>query len=202
VISEIDRARFYCATLDEVRARLDVVAAVCGGVTTLGNVQFDYELVAINLRKSLEHIAFGSLTANRSAYEAAHKDIGKIWRAKQLLERLEKIHKEFYPRPVKPPLITQQQGARHLHFEDKTEGFLTRSDFVDLYDVCSQVIHSRNPFSGNSSITFLRPALEWRQLIRQLLEFHQFRLAGFPQIWIGELQGPDGKSHVSIASPM
>lgn len=199
--SETDRAGVYCAALDEVRARLNVVQSVCGGVVTAGSEQFDYEIVAINLRKALEHIAFGSLTANSSAYEAVHADIQKVWRAKKLLERLEQVHKDFYPKALKPPSITHEHGGRRLHFDDLAAGFLTRAEFVELYDACSQVIHSRNPFSSTSSITFGRAPSEWAERIRLLLSFHLFRLSGYPQVWLGELQGPDGKAHVSIASP-
>ncbi|MGC8774991.1 MAG: hypothetical protein ACP5R6_06995 [Chlorobaculum sp.] len=93
--SETDRAKAYCAALDDIRVRLDLVEAICRNHITTGTEHFDYEIVAINLRKVLEHIAFGSLTANRLAYESVHKDIQKIWRTKQLLERLEKIPSIF-----------------------------------------------------------------------------------------------------------
>lgn len=201
--SETDRAKAYCAALDDIRVRLDLVEAICRNHITTGTEHFDYEIVAINLRKVLEHIAFGSLTANRLAYESVHKDIQKIWRTKQLLERLEKIHKHFYPQPVKCPAISQEPGAsRYLHFEDVKTGFLTRSDFVTLYDSCSEVIHSRNPFSEKLTINFGRSPLEWVDRIRCLLSFHFFRLYGFSQVWLGQLQGADGKAHVSIASPI
>jgi len=201
VKSDNDRAQAYCISLNEIRARMDAVRAVCRGGVTFGTAQFDYEVVAINFRKALELIAFGSLTANRAAYEAAHKDIQKIWRAKELLERLEKIHRDFFPKPLKQPSITYEQGQRRLHFDDLVAGFLTRAEFVTLYDACSQVIHSQNPFSTTSSISFGHTPLEWAEKITNLLAFHLFRLSGYPQVWVGELQRPDGRAHVSIASP-
>lgn len=201
VKSDTERAKVYCSALDDIRARLDVVDAICRNQITTGAENFDYEIAAINLRKALEHIAFGSLMANRSVYEPFHKDIQKIWRAKQLLERLEKINPHFYPQPLEQPTIAQEPKApRHFHFENLTTGFLTRSEFVVLYDSCSEVIHSQNPFSGKSTINFGLPPLEWAERVRRLLSFHFFRLYGFPQLWLGELQGPDGKAHVYIAS--
>lgn len=202
MISETERTKAYCFALDDIRARLDLVETICRSQLTTGAEHFDYEFVAINLRKCLEHIAFGSLTANRSAYESIHKDIQKIWRAKQLLERLEKIHENFYPQPLEQPVIQQEPGAsRHVHFEEQKAGFLTRAEFVDLYDSCSEVIHSRNPFSGKSSINFGLHPLEWSDRIRKLLSFHLFRLYGLPQVWLGELQAADNKAHVYVASP-
>lgn len=199
--SDTDHAKIYCSALDDIRARLDLVDAICRNNITTGTENFNYEVVAINLRKALEHTAFGSLTANRLAYESIHKDIQKIWRAKKLLERLEKINPHFYPKPLKQPAIMQElKEPRHIHFVYMETGFLTSSDFVILYDSCSEVIHSQNPFSGKSTINFGLHPLEWADRIRRLLSFHLFRLYGFPQIWLGELQGADGKAHVYIAS--
>jgi hypothetical protein len=197
---EIERAKNYSNSLNEIRLRLALLESICEGTLTTGNENFDYEVAAVNLRKILEHIAFGSLTANSVAYEAAYSNIEKIWRAKNLLDKLEHIHVDFYPQPLEPPKITDGT-PRRLHFEMLSAGFLTRAEFVELYDLCSKVIHSRNPFATSATINFRLPVIEWTRRIRSLLTFHLFRLAGLPQLWLGELTGPDGLSHVQIASP-
>lgn len=198
--SEIERAKKYSNSLNEIRLRLAVLESICQGTLTTGSENFDYELAAVNLRKILENIAFGSLTANSSAYEVAYSGIEKIWRAKILLDNLEKIHVDFYPQSLEAPKITAGV-PRKLHFELLISGFLTRVEFVELYDLCSQVIHSQSPFKPSATINFGIPVIEWTQKIRSLLRFHLFRLSGFPQLWLGELEGPDGLSHVQIASP-
>lgn len=198
--SEIERAKKYSNSLNEIRLRLAVLESICQGTLTTGSENFDYELAAVNLRKILENIAFGSLTANSTAYEAAYSGIEKIWRAKKLLENLEQMHVDFYPQPLESPKITDGV-PRKIHFELLTSGFLTRVEFVELYDLCSQVIHSQNPFKPDSTINFRLPVIEWTHKIRSLLRFHLFRLSGLPQLWLGELEGPDGLSHVQIASP-
>jgi len=200
VKSETDRAGRYCASLDEIRARIRVVLAVCDQKVTTGAENLDYEIVALNLRKTLEHIAFGSLTANQAAYRSAYQGIEKVWRAKDLLEKLERIHADFYPKPLAPPTTTGTV-PRHHHFEPLKVGFLTRSEFVELYDLCSKVLHSPNPFADHAAINFNMSVGDWTQRIRHLLSFHFFRLAGLPQLWLGELEGPDGRAHVSIALP-
>lgn len=203
MITGTDRALAYCSSLNRVRARLDLVSSIWERQKSLGlEPGLDYEVIAVNLRKVLEHIAFGSLTANRAAYEAAHKDLQKVWSAKRLLERLESLHPQFYPQALEPPIITGEgTTARRMHFEFRSTESLTRSDFVALYDKCSEVIHVENPFSGKTAIDFGRSPLEWVTLIRNLLTFHFFRLHGTADVWIGELKGPNGDAHVYLASP-
>ncbi|MYN04732.1 hypothetical protein GTP41_21800 [Pseudoduganella sp. DS3] len=198
--SELERAKKYSNSLNEIRLRLAVLESMCQGSLTTGSEYFDYELAAVNLRKILENIAFGSLTANSRAYEGVYAGIEKIWRAKELLDKLERMYVDFYPKPLEPPVITDGI-PRKLHFELLTSGFLTRVEFVELYDLCSSVIHSQNPFKPSATINFRLSVMEWVHRIRSLLRFHFFRLSGLPQLWLGELEGPDGFSHVQIASP-
>src|ERR1700731_738919 len=78
------------------------------GQAELGNAStgfeaIDKELVFLQLRKILELLAFASLTANREKYAAAHKKFATFWRAKDMLQDLEKVNPDFYPRPVQPP---------------------------------------------------------------------------------------------------
>lgn len=194
-------ASVYCGFLDDIRVRLDLVKSVCKGSVSAGTESFNYEIVAVNIRKILEMIAFGSLTANKSAYENVYAGIEKKRSAKMLLNELEKIHPDFYPKPLLQPTITDGV-PRHLHFDLQTAGFLTRDEFIELYDLCSKVIHFRNPFAAVVVVNFRIAVLEWVARIETLLAFHLFRLAGLPQIWLGELLAPgDGKSHVYIASP-
>jgi len=191
----------YCGFLNEIRVRLELVRNICNGTLSVGSELFDYELASVNLRKVLELIAFGSLTANKSAYSVAYVGIEKKWRAKALLDELEKIHSDFYPKPLLHPAV-REGNPRHLHFDFQSAGFLTRDEFIELYDLCSKVIHTQNPFAGAVAVNFRITVVEWVARIEKLLSFHLFRLSGMPQIWIGELTAPgDGKSHVYIASP-
>ncbi len=190
----------YCGFLNEIRVRLEIVRSICKGALSVGTEPLDYEVVAVNLRKVLELIAFGSLTANKAAYSAIYDGIEKKWRAKVLLNDLEKIHPDFYPKPLLPPAVSGGE-PRHLHFEFQSTGFLTREEFAELYDLCSKVIHTRNPFAAAVAVNFRITVAEWVARIEKLLSFHLFRLSGLPQVWIGELAAPgDGKSHVYIAS--
>lgn len=101
--TELNRAEKYSNSLNEIRLRVALLESICRGTLTTGNENFNYEIAAVNVRKILEHIAFGSLTANSVAYGAVYSGIEKVWRAKDLLNKLEIIHADFYPQPLEPP---------------------------------------------------------------------------------------------------
>jgi hypothetical protein len=109
----------------------------------------DGEVVCLMVRKILEQIAFASLIAHKDAYETTHSDFAKTWRVRQLLERIEAIHPGFYPRPVSGPTV-DDSGVKH--FADVNDGFLTREDFVFLYDKCSEALHTWNPFRAGARV--------------------------------------------------
>ncbi|HVS01123.1 MAG TPA: hypothetical protein VMW27_31185 [Thermoanaerobaculia bacterium] len=105
------------------QARLTVVRSVAEGRINVGYEVFNYEVAALNLRKSLELIAFGTLSANKEAYAEAHADFAGHWNAKKLFAKLEKLHPEFYPKPVTRQ-IRDLGPPRQLHFEFVPDGFL------------------------------------------------------------------------------
>jgi len=168
-------ASLYCGFLNDIRVRLELVRAVCKGSLSVGTESLDYEVVAVNLRKVLELIVFGSLTANKAAYSATYAGIEKKWRAKALLDELEKIHPDFYPKPLLRPAVSEGE-PRRLHFDFQNTGFLTRDEFIELYDLCSKVIHTRNPFAAAAAVDFRIAVVEWVARIEKLLSLHLFRL--------------------------
>lgn len=190
----------YCGCMEELKQRLEVVKTVTQGGLSLGGNYFDYELVSIHLRKSLELIAFGTLTANKVLYSEAHRKFRRHWNAKRLLENLERINADFYPRPIF--LASSEQGGVR-HFESVQRGFLTKEDFVFLYDRCGETLHARNPFADqHRSIQFQRRVGEWVGRIERLLRLHLMQIAGREEIWVVDMRDArDGKVHAFIASP-
>jgi hypothetical protein len=115
--------------MQEIRDRLGLVDAV-GGHTISTSVQvFDIELEYLQIRKCLELIAFASLIANKDKYSAAHANFASHWKAKQMLECIEKLNPDFYPLPVEPPKVLNN-GVKHLDLVP--DGFLTRPEYVTL----------------------------------------------------------------------
>jgi len=90
-------------------------------------------------------IAFASLTANKAKYSVAHARFAEHWRAKDMLKELAKINLDFYPTPVEGPQL-QPSGVKL--FTGVRDGFLTKDDFVVLYDKAGDILHARNPFTS------------------------------------------------------
>lgn len=190
----------YAEYMTELRERIRRIDKIISGHSPMKNEAWDTEVVCLLLRKSLEHMAFASLIAQRDAYTSAYSDFATHWSAKRLLTKLEQVHPDFYPRPVAFPTV--YPGAVQ-HLLDVQEGFLTKEDFVTLYDVCSNVVHTRNPFHpGPWVIETHRPLSEWINRLKRLLDVHYIRLAGAPGVWVVQMVQPvDGKVHVYSCEP-
>jgi hypothetical protein len=80
-----DLAETYCSCMEDVKNRLAVVRTVTQGQLSTGNELFNYELVSVQLRKSLELVAFASMTANKKIYAEAHAGFANHWKAKEML---------------------------------------------------------------------------------------------------------------------
>jgi hypothetical protein len=164
----------YCNCMEELKHRIAVIDSVLIGSTSTTYPMFDSELVYLLFRKSLELIAFSSLTANKVVYSAAYENFANHWNAKRLLEYLEDVNADFYPVAVNPPQ-TLANGTKS--FSLVTEGFLTKDEFVCLYDQCGEILHARNPFA-----TSRRPAKfsfspkEWVARIQNLIRYHVMHL--------------------------
>jgi hypothetical protein len=127
----------YCNCMEELKHRIAVIDSVLIGSTSTTYPMFDSELVYLLFRKSLELIAFSSLTANKVVYSAAYENFANHRNAKRLLEYLEDVNADFYPVAVNPPQ-TLANGTKS--FSLVTEGFLTKDEFVCLYDQCGEIL--------------------------------------------------------------
>jgi hypothetical protein len=193
-----DPTRLYCASMEEVRHRISRVKSVLAGTTTTGEESADIEFIFIQFRKALELIVFSSLTANKEKYSAAYADSATDWKAKRMLDRLAKVNPDFYPVPLQPP-INPAEG--HWHFPGfVAEGFLTKEDFVALYQASSEVLHTRNPFSPKDPVIQIGYTVdEWVTRIQTLLRWHIMHLVDGSK-WFVTIPS-EGPVHVYPASP-
>jgi hypothetical protein len=192
-----NETQLYMACMQEARDRLNFVKFLPVRNATTGIEYIDKELVFLQLRKILELIAFASLTANREKYATVHNKFATFWRAKDMLQDLEKINPEFYPLPVDPPK-TQPDGIKHLAAVD---GFLTKDDFVSLYDVTGNFLHVRNPFDTRDPVIRMRYSVkQWLERIQALLTLHVVRLVD-GNVWV--VQVPEqGPVRMTLAQPL
>jgi hypothetical protein len=161
----------YANCMEKVRQRISAIRWLVYGVRLRQQEFFlEIEMIFLQLRKTLELIAFASLSANREAYSAAYADFERDGRAKRLLEKLEKVNPDFYPVPMTQP-VTGADGAKH--FSAVADGFLTKDEFAQLFDAASEVLHMRNPFATKDpAINVVYPVDEWVTRIQRLLAVH------------------------------
>ena len=153
----------YADCMEEIKKRTDVVNAFLTGKCHAMYVQTTVEAISLQIRKILELIALASLAANRSEYAKHRKDFQKDWNAKRILDTLQRVNPQFYPKPNKQ--VIDQKTGKVISLQDITSGFLTKDDYMVLFDTCSGILHADNPFSGKKDpTTFLSSVPDgWRR---------------------------------------
>lgn len=164
-------AQIYCNCMARIRRRLNAIDDVLAGrINTNDNKDVMAEVIFIQFRKSLEELAFASLSANKDVYSAVHAKFAAHWRANDMLNELEKVNPAFYPVAVQPP---KETASRFKHFDLLPDGFMTREEFARLYKYSSEVLHTRNPYKeGDSTINIGHTVQEWVARIRNLIRWH------------------------------
>ena len=195
--AETDVMDKYIKQMEEVKKRIDVAGAFVRGEINSRYLATTAESAALQLRKMLELIALSSLVANCEQYEKHHGDFKKDWNVKKILRKLEKVNPKFYPVPTK-----QKQISRGLYNSPEIQsGYLTREDFTVLYNKCSDILHTSNPFAEqrNPNLTdFLwKEVPEWMDKIMTLLNHHHIRLIDDSRMYIVLMQEKnDGNVHM------
>jgi hypothetical protein len=89
----------------------------------------------------------------------------------RIVNRIEKINPNFYPVPVTLTRDNRWKGKRH--------GFLTKNQFISLYERCGRVLHAKNPFSKVSqrALSFESRISEFVSRVEVLLSEHLIRLS-------------------------
>jgi hypothetical protein len=130
----------YRDCIGEARLRLELAKAritdrKCAGVVT----EFDIESISLHLRKVVELIALGSISANKVEYEKVRADIGRDWNARLIFRDVERINPSFFPIPF------EFDGDASM--KEPTYKCMDREGLMELYDKTSQFMHSRNRYA-------------------------------------------------------
>lgn len=144
--------------MDEIRRRTNVTHALLSGRTKTLYHATTVESAALQLRKILELIALGSLVAHVDECAKHYESFAKHWHAARILRDVEQINPLFYPQPIK-----EVRTGHNTTWKNLKDGFLTKSEFIELYDSLGDVMHAKNPFA---------PPLDYRhfeQMIRESL---------------------------------
>jgi len=170
--------------MEEIKRRTEVVRGFLDGTCNALYKQTSTESVCLQVRKILELIALASLVANKDEYAKRRTNFQKDWHAKRILQSIEEVNPCFYPRPTRQ--VLDPKGQKVLKTEEIKSGFLTRTDFENIYDRCGGLLHAQNPFSNPKDFdNFLKIVPSWMGKIMTLLNHHQAQLAQEDlQIWV------------------
>jgi len=176
-------AQRYCELMAEIKARSNLIMHVgegrVGALPTGPRVEFVY----LQLRKIIELIAMGSLLANASSFAHIQSKIEKYWNAKDLLNDIQTLNPDFYPRPIIQKASTEP-GVK-MQWLDRRDDFLTKERFITLYDKCGSILHVRNPFVPEQDFgKFEKAAPKWYLWIVNLLNAHIIRLIGGTKLYL------------------
>ena len=103
----------------------------------------------LQIRKVLEDIALSYICANRKKYEQFNKKFQKHYDARKIIRSIERFNDKFYPIPIKKIEQVQINHKPFYNIEYLQEEYLTKDEFIKLYEKCGGLLHSFNPYSAS-----------------------------------------------------
>ena len=205
------RLDMYRGRMQEITYRLDVVKEFSTLRENALYLPTTVECVYLQLRNTLELIATASLVVNEDAKDVLSKEGRKKWHAGDILEAVETVNPDYYyPKPTR--LVAKNKGSFVVgadgyrgEWEDFKGDYLTREKFTTLYDICSRVVHSPNPFdrralarSSKIDKKLLIQAQKWHERIINLLTHHHFKLVGEEgMLYVCHTVGPNAEFEIA-----
>lgn len=173
----------YCTLMNEVKNRTFAVNQILDGQTTTTYKATNIEFMCLQIRKILELISMGSLVMNKDLFEEIGQKYAQYWNAKYILSDIERLNPDFYPIPIIEVPSDRNNVVNNL--QNKTYGFLTRDNFVSVYDKCGMIMHASNPFGSRYDYDFYNKKItEWRDLIIGLLNSHLIHIKGIDGFYL------------------
>lgn len=166
----------YLQNMTEIKKRHEVILAILNHRATTSVKITDIETIALQIRKILELVALGSLVLNKEKYSEMHKNFSSQWNAKYILNDIERINPSFYPKPIdEVPIKYQSRIINNL--QEKKDGFLTKDEFIELYDRLGGLLHTNNPFVEKDNVSeFEKNIIDILNKIKNLLNSHIIKI--------------------------
>jgi hypothetical protein len=128
-------ADLYYSIMGEIKLRIGAIENASMGKTGLPG-QFAREFCFLQLRMICELLALGCLVAHNDIQEST--PLRDKWHAGEILNRLERLHADFYPRPIRlVPSATSNTG----NWEPVDHALMTKSELLRLYGECGKEVH-------------------------------------------------------------
>jgi hypothetical protein len=192
----------YADLMMEVKNRISSIDFL---LTRKGHALFKattIESVALQMRKVLELIAFGSLVANKEKYSAAYEKFASHWNARLMLRDLERVNPDFYPQPMIEVPTSDPKAVHQL--KERQPDYLTDDEFEKVYEKCGALLHASNPYGSQVDYAYYVKCLpQWRNQILNLLNNHKIKLVGETIFYLVHMKEErDEKVHFYKFGPM
>jgi hypothetical protein len=182
----------YCNLMEDIKGRIVAVDQLGSPAGLAVPVVVRFESIYLQYRKILELIAFASLVSDAEAYSRVYQGFSKNWNAEELFRDLERANPGFYPKPKLE--VPDSDPKVRSTLADRTSGYLTAGEFLELHGRSGEIIYGRDPFAGVPGLEwFVSNAEDWRDKIVGLLDMHVIRLAGVPGFHLVRMQAEDRK---------
>lgn len=196
ITPEQDR-KIYANCMDEIKRRTHAVFAVLEGQCTTPYPITNTEFMCLQIRKILELIALASLASHKEEFARQHQKFAEMWRAKKILEDLEKLNPGFYPVPTEQ---VRDKNGEVSEVRAISKPYLTKADFVDVYEMCSSLLHADNPYGSPKNLAEIAASIPgWMDKIKNLLNHHHVQLLSKKhQLWVLMQAETDGRVYVYL----
>ncbi len=158
--SSPDRAK-YAACMEEIKKRTLVVDAFLTGSRNALYLKTTVESIYLQFRKVLELIAMASMSASPE-YMERYERFRHHYNGKRMLGDLERVNPRSYPQPSRQ--VVDTATGKVVEVVALESGFLTKDEYVELYDICGELLHAENPYGEEKQNIELR--LRWSDVFR------------------------------------
>jgi len=174
-VSQLEIVEIYLDNMKDVKRRISYSENQLNAFNDTQNYIL-LENAILHTRKALECIAYASIAPNKNAYSKFRSeaetpaDFRKDYHGGKILKQLGRINKDFYPLPLVEPKLV---GERQWHFDRLNSGYLTKNQYIKLYDRLGKYLHSDNPWDNDKGyLNLAKDMPENFQRVKSLLQIH------------------------------
>lgn len=196
---QLDAGNLYAGLLEEAKGRIaSIDAAINGRLGLPAPLVREYSY--LQLRMLCELIALGCLIAHGDIAATHAANFQRTWEADKIIRRLEKLHSNFYPHPIRLSVVS---GGSHM---DRLEsGFLTKGELLKLYNKkCGDELHRGSLKDLLATTQQTQPPnfadiADWTNKIITLLSQHLISSVDKLSHFVCVLKHPESGDHAVVA---
>ncbi len=170
-----EEINLYMKLMADLKQRIKFINLILSKANTTGSNETDIEFCCLQLRKILELMSLGSLVMHKNEFEKQSDKYKTFWNPKRILDDIEKINIDFYPKPICIDL--KKSTAQNTQLYDMKDGFLNKMEFINVYNMCSKILHNDNPYGAKVDYEYYKIEIKnWGERIIYLLKLHMIKL--------------------------